>query len=189
MSRTDSTRVSSPIGKLGSLPVVIAIFVLIDAGYLLLVAFGNITDPGSNWQFVHHVLSMDTTNFGDGPSPNTAWRAIDATPLQVIGYVFIILWEVLGAIVLFVGFIMWIRERGTAYARARAWSSLGLVMLVLLFMGGFVVVGGEWFQMWSSTKWNGIETAFRNVVLAGIPLVLIHMPSAIWSRQDADSAA
>ena len=29
--------------------------------YALLVVFGNITDYGSNFAFVQHVLSMDTT--------------------------------------------------------------------------------------------------------------------------------
>ncbi|MBV8157066.1 MAG: DUF2165 family protein, partial [Dyella sp.] len=28
--------------------------------WLALVAFGNLTDYGSNWPFVQHVLAMDT---------------------------------------------------------------------------------------------------------------------------------
>lgn len=30
--------------------------------FFTLVAFGNITDYGANWQFVRHVMSMDTTS-------------------------------------------------------------------------------------------------------------------------------
>jgi predicted small integral membrane protein len=26
---------------------------------------------------------------------------------------------------------------------------------------GFMVLGGEWFQMWQSPQWNGQEAAFR----------------------------
>jgi hypothetical protein len=52
---------------LGSLPVAIAVFVGLNALYMLLVAFGNITDFGTNQAFVHHVFAMDTTNFGAKP--------------------------------------------------------------------------------------------------------------------------
>ena len=39
------------------------------AFFFSLVAYGNITDYDSNWQFVQHVLSMDTT------FPNSSLRA------------------------------------------------------------------------------------------------------------------
>ena len=51
-------------------------------------------------------------------------------------------------------------------------------MVVLLFFGGFIDIGGEWFQMWRSTAWNGLDTAFRNVLLAIATLVMIHLPVA-----------
>ena len=35
------------------------------AMFALLVAFNNLTDYGSNYQFVRHVLSMDTTFAGN----------------------------------------------------------------------------------------------------------------------------
>ena len=59
-------------------------------------------------------------------------------------------------------------------------------MIVLLFFGGFITVGGEWFNMWRSTSWNGLDPAFRNAVLAGITLVLIHVPVAGWGRRSGD---
>ncbi len=40
-----------------------------------------------------------------------------------------------------------------------------------LWFFGFIVVGGEWFQMWQSANWNGQPSAFR--VSACIALVLI----------------
>jgi predicted small integral membrane protein len=166
---------------LGSLPAVIAVFVVLNAAYLLLVAFGNITDFATNQAFVHHVLAMDTTNFGAPPGtgldPNVMWHAVTALPLQNIGYACIILWELLAGFVLTAAFVLWIVERGTRHARARALSTIGLLMIVLLFVGGFIDVGGEWFAMWRSTSWNGLDTAFRNVVLASLPLILIHLPA------------
>jgi predicted small integral membrane protein len=53
-------------------------------------------------------------------------------------------------------------------------------MIVVLFMGGFITIGGEWFQMWRSVEWNGLEPAFRNSVLAILGLVLVHLPSPQW---------
>ena len=85
---------------------------------------------------------------------------------------------VLGAAV-----VRWVRERGTSYRSARALSTVGLLMLVTLFLGGFIVIGGEWFQMWRSTAWNGLDPAFRNTTIALVALVLVHLPSAVWQRK------
>jgi predicted small integral membrane protein len=172
--------------RLGSLPVAIAVFVFTNGLYMLLVAFGNITDFATNQAFVHHVLEMDTTNFGAAQGtdldPDVMWRAVTDTPLQNAGYVAIIVWEALAGIILSTAFVLWIRERGTTFTRARALSSIGLLMIVVLFVGGFIDIGGEWFQMWRSTAWNGLDTAFRTIVLAALPLVLIHLPSPLWTR-------
>ena len=74
--------------------------------------------------------------------------------------------------------VLWVRERGTARPRARLASTIGLLMILALFFGGFIVIGGEWFQMWRSTAWNGLDPAFRNSVLALLTLVLLHLPQA-----------
>ena len=36
-----------------------------------------------------------------------------------------------------------------------------------------ITVGGEWFAMWQSTKWNGEEPALRNFTAAGIALAVV----------------
>ena len=178
---------------LGTLPVAAAIVVGINGLYALLVAFGNITDPGTNFAFVQHVLSMDTTNFGQPPGtgldPDVMWRAITADWAHVVAYAALIVWEAATAFVLLGAFVLWIRERGSSYRTARSASTIGLCMLILLFMGGFITVGGEWFQMWKSATWNGLDPAFRNSMLALAGLILIHMPSDIWQRPEGRGAA
>ncbi|HEU0163658.1 MAG TPA: DUF2165 domain-containing protein [Thermomicrobiales bacterium] len=178
--------------QLGSLPVVAAILVALNGLYILFVAFGNITDYGTNQPFVEHVLSMDTTNFGAGEGQDldsdVMWRAIDNRTLQNAAYVLIIVWESLTAIVLLGSLFYWVTERGRGYRIARAASSMGLVMLLLLFMGGFIAIGGEWFQMWKSSDWNGLDSAFRVAVLAFISLVLIHIPSSHWNDMGPGSS-
>jgi predicted small integral membrane protein len=46
-------------------------------------------------------------------------------------------------------------------------------MVIILFGFGFIAVGGEWFLMWQSTTWNGIEAAFRYVTLAGLAMLVL----------------
>jgi predicted small integral membrane protein len=173
---------------LGGLPFAAAVLVAGNALYMLLVAFGNITDYRTDFAFVQHVLSMDTTNFGATPGtgldPDVMWRSLSDHTVWNVAYVAVIVWESLVAVVLLAACAAWIRalvKQGT-FDRARALSSIGLLMIIALFFGGFIGVGGEWFQMWRSTTWNGLDPAFRNSLLAGVTLVLIHLPTSAWGQ-------
>ncbi|NGN63094.1 DUF2165 domain-containing protein [Streptomyces sp. A7024] len=163
--------------RLGTLPAAAAALTGALALYITLVAFGNITDFDSNQQFVQHVLAMDTTFKDD----DLMWRAIGSRTVRNVAYIGIIVWEVLTAIVLIAATGWWIGAlRRGVYERARRAATLGLVMLMLLFGVGFIAIGGEWFAMWQSEKWNGLEAASRNFMLAGVTLLLIHLPSRHW---------
>lgn len=160
-----------------------------NALYIFLVALGNITDYDTNFAFVQHVLAMDTTNFGGDPGvgldPDIIWRAITDPVLWNVAYVGVIVWESVAAIVLVIAVVVWVRSFATrgSFDAARAASSVGLLMIVALFFAGFITVGGEWFNMWRSSAWNGLDPAFRNSVLAAITLVLIHVTSPAWVRR------
>ena len=171
---------------LGTLPMVAAAMVFLNGLYISIVAFGNITDFGTNQAFVQHVLAMDTTNFGAEPGTDldddVMWRAIESETLQDIAYLGLIAWESAAAMVLMAATVFWVRERGTGYRVARRVSTIGLLMLIALFFGGFIVIGGEWFQMWKSAEWNGLDPAFRNTALAAFTLLSVHLPSAEWDR-------
>lgn len=159
----------------GSLRVVVAVLAAITAVQMALIAFGNITDYETNHQFVVHVLAMDTTF----QSPNMMWRAITSPALVTIVYVAIIVWETVAALVLIAATVAWVRTltgRGPV-ATARRLASIGWLMWLVLFAGGFVAIGGEWFQMWQSQDWNGLDAAMRNVIIAGVALILNHLPA------------
>ncbi|WP_327403319.1 DUF2165 domain-containing protein [Streptomyces sp. NBC_01288] len=136
--------------------------------YIALVAFGNITDFGTNQQFVRHVLAMDTTFKDD----DLMWRAVTSKGLQDAAYVLIIVWETLAALVLGYGTWLWVRRDDE---RARRFSTYGLLMLMVLFGAGFIAVGGEWFSMWQSKDWNGLEAATRVFLLSGVVLVVVQL--------------
>ncbi|MEV4439362.1 DUF2165 domain-containing protein [Streptomyces sp. NPDC049577] len=176
MARTTPSRFR--FDRLGTLPVAAAVLTATVALYLVFVVFGNVTDFGTNRDFVRHVLAMDTT-FGD---PDLMWRAITSTALQDLAYVAIIVWEALTAAVLVLATARWLRalRAPTGYGGARRTTTLGLLMFMLLFGVGFLAIGGEWFAMWQSSHWNGVEAAVRNLLLAGVVLVVVHLPAERW---------
>lgn len=125
-----------------------------------LVSFGNLTDYGSNLQFVEHVLRMDTTFPGNA----NMYRAITSPTLQHLGYDLIILLETLTALLCWAGVIaMWraLRQENALFARAKRWAIAGLTLGYLTWQVCFMTIGGEWFGMWQSQQWNGSESAFR----------------------------
>ncbi|MFJ6571877.1 DUF2165 domain-containing protein [Streptomyces sp. NPDC091292] len=157
----------------GTLPLAATALTVTVAVYTALVALGNITDFGTNQQFVRHVLAMDTT-FKD---PDLMWRAIDSHTLADIVYVAVIVWETVAAVLLLTSAWLWCRALGRSGGadRARRAGTLGLVMLLLLFGLGFIGIGGEWFAMWQSENWNGLDAAIRVVTLAGVTLIVTHL--------------
>ncbi len=163
--------------SVGTLQGLVTFLVAMNGLYLLLVAFGNITDFPANQAFVQHVLAMDTTNFGapagTGLDPRVMWRAITSPGLQNAAYVGLIAWETVAGLVLATAVVA--RLRGSDPQRAQWLATAGLLMMLALFFGGFIVVGGEWFQMWRSTAWNGLDPAFRNTVIALATVALVHI--------------
>lgn len=148
-------------------------FVAVVALFFSVIAYGNITDYDSNWQFVQHVLSMDTIF----PNSTLKWRAITDPSLQTVGYWGIIGWEALTALVLWVGVVRLLTAvSGPGFARAKGVAAAGLTMGVVLFGLGFVVVGGEWFAMWQSETWNGQQKAFEFISMIGLALVVLLLP-------------
>ncbi|MFF4574901.1 DUF2165 domain-containing protein [Streptomyces sp. NPDC001410] len=168
---TDTSRTSGSAVALAA-----GVLTGILALYIALVALGNITDFGTNQQFVRHVLAMDTTFKDD----DLMWRAITSTALQDTAYVAIIVWESVAALVLIWGTWLWTRQD---HDRARRWSTYGLLMLVLLFGAGFIAIGGEWFSMWQSKTWNGLDAATRVFLLSGVALIVNQLPGG--GRRDA----
>lgn len=129
-----------------------------------LVAFGNITDYGTNFAFVRHVMAMDTIF----PDARIRYRAITSVPLQHAAYVLIIVTQVATAALAWAGaWRMWLRRRAPAalFQRAKGLAVAALSLGVVLWLVGFMAIGGEWFGMWMSSQWNGIETSFRLVAI------------------------
>jgi len=146
--------------------------------YYTLVVFNNITDYGSNYEFVHHVLMMDSTF----PGNRGMWRAINAPLLHTVFYISIITWETITMLMCWWGGIRMARAlRGpaAAFQSAKAVSIAALTLSMMMWLVAFLAVGGEWFLMWQSKMWNGQDPAFRMFTVVGIVLLIVVQPDTI----------
>jgi predicted small integral membrane protein len=142
-----------------------------------LVAFGNITDYQTNFVFVRHVLAMDSI-FTEA---TIHYRAITSLPLQHAAYLLIIGFETLAAVLCWLGaWRMWHRRREPAvlFQRAKGLAAAGLSVGLLIWLVGFMGIGGEWFGMWMSDHWNGIPSAFRLAMLLLAALIYVERRDA-----------
>lgn len=140
-----------------------------------LVAFGNITDYGTNFEFVRHVLSMDTI-FKDS---KIGYRAITGSVLHHAGYAVIIAAELTIAMLCWIGaWRLLVRQRADAvdFNRAKAPAVYGLLLGLMVWQVGFITIGGEWFGMWMSPTWNGVPSAFRLVMILMGVLIFVALP-------------
>ena len=147
------------------------------AAFALIVAYDNIVDYGSNYEFVRHVLSMDTT------FPNNALigRAIVDPRVWTAAYIAIITMEGLTSLLLFVGawaLLTRLKSPASEFNRAKGWAVAGLTVGFGLWFFGFLVVAGEYFAMWQSQTWNGQQAAFRlTTVILGV-LIFVSLPDS-----------
>lgn len=151
-----------------------SILVAAVALWVSLVACGNITDYGTNLAFVQHVLAMDTVF----PDTTIRYRAIASPVLHHAAYLLIIAAEVLAAMLCWIGAVRMFRAipAPAAFTQAKDLAVIGLTTCLLIWLVGFLAIGGEWFGMWMSTQWNGIESAFRfSILILGI-LIFVVMP-------------
>lgn len=151
--------------------------VLAVALFYTFVVFNNLTDYDTNYQFVRHVLMMDSTV----PGNHGVWRALNGSGWHTAFYVGIITWESVVMLLCWAGGWQLVRQFSSpagAFERAKrvAISALGLALLMWLL--AFLSVGGEWFLMWQSKTWNGEPAAFRMFTVIGIVLVLLAQPEA-----------
>lgn len=151
------------------------LLVLGVALYYTIVVFSNVTDYGSNYEFLRHVMMMDSTF----PGNHGMWRSINAPWAHTAFYLSIIAWEFVTMILCWWGGYRMARAlRGTAaaFGRAKRISIIALALALVMWLVAFLTVGGEWFLMWQSKTWNGQEVAVRMFMVIGIVWLLVALP-------------
>jgi predicted small integral membrane protein len=140
---------------------------------LLLVGIDNILDYGSNFAFVGHVLSMDTLF----PDTTLKWRAITSPLLHHAAFALIIAFEITSGLLCLLGAKrLWQLRAGPAasFNSAKGAAVAGLMCGITLYLFGFLVIAGEWFQMWQSQQWNAQSSAFRFMVVIALVLIFLN---------------
>jgi predicted small integral membrane protein len=135
--------------------------------FYTVVVFNNITDYNSNYQFVRHVLMMDSTLSGN----RGMWRALNTPGWHTAFYVSIIAWESIVMLLCWWGGVRLARALSASAAvfmQAKRVSVAALTLGLLMWLVAFLDVGGEWFLMWQSKTWNGQDAAFRMFTVIGV---------------------
>ncbi len=143
--------------------------------YYTLVVLNNLTDFGSNYAFIRHVLSMDSTF----PGNHATWRALSSPGMHLFFYWLIIVWEFVTTILAWWGLVNLVRAlRGPAslFNAEKQMALIALTLSMLMWLVAFLDVGGEWFLMWQSHTWNGQDEAFRMFVIVGFVMFLLLQP-------------
>jgi predicted small integral membrane protein len=156
------------------------------ASFAFIVTYDNIVDYGSNYEFVKHVLSMDTTFAGN----KLMHRAITDERVWRAAYAAIIAAEGLTCLLLTIGTLALLLRLGASAARfdrAKVWAVAGMTAGFGVWFFGFLVIAGEYFAMWQSKTWNGQEAAFRFAVTILAVLIFVNQPEKELARQRGPS--
>jgi predicted small integral membrane protein len=145
------------------------------AAFAFIVTYDNMIDYGSNFEFVKHVLSMDTTF----PGNKLMHRAVTEPSMWRFAYGAIIAAEGVTCALLALGAIAMLlawRAPAVRFNRAKAWMVAGATVGFGVWFFGFMAVGGEYFAMWQSSTWNGQQAAFRfYMAILGV-LIFVNQP-------------
>ena len=136
----------------------------------LLVLFSNLTDYSSNYEYVAHILSMDTTR----ENLSLSYRAITSPILHHRIYWFIITLEVIYTAFFLVGAYHLYRNINApaeVFHEAKKFSIIGLVIAIFVYYVCLQVIGVEWFNMDESQTWNAKDWA-RHIVDFILPLLI-----------------
>ncbi len=140
--------------------------------FCIICSINNIIDYNSNYNFIKHVMSMDTTFENN----MLMYRSVTNPILWKFAYQSIIFAEAAaGLLLVFSGFVMarYLRAEAVSFNRAKRVFFLGATLGFLLWFIGFMVVGGEWFAMWQSPTWNGQQAAFRFYTTLLLALIFV----------------
>lgn len=149
--------------------------------FLFIVTLNNLIDYNSNFEFVKHVLSMDSTF----PGNTLRWRALTSPWIHHLFYAGIISWEGSSTLAIaYAVFRLWTARNASHedFQAAKVWVVGALSWNLLLWFVAFTSIGGEWFVMWQSSVWNGQQPAFRMFTSILLVLLFVRMPETLDSK-------
>src|SRR5262249_9278343 len=116
------------------------------------------------------------------------YRTITDPALQRAAYALIIATEAATAVLCWIGAGVLARQLSAdaaAFNRAKSFAIVGLTLGFLLWHVGFMSIGGEWFGMWESQRWDGVPSAFRFLMTSIAVLIFVAIPDQELERGGA----
>ena len=157
------------------LKIVLVVFVGLQGWFYVA---GNIANWDSGLGAVGYVLGME----GHEIYANHIFPPITSPVLVTIAFLIIISGEFLvGALSLTGAWHLWRARHGGAdsFNSAKTFAILGAGMAMVVWFGGFVVIGGALFQMWQTQVGTGsFEGAFIYGATSALVLIFVNTPDS-----------
>lgn len=155
------------------LKIILVVFVGLQAWFYVA---GNV----ANWDYglaaIAYVLGME----GHEYYPVHILPALTASWTHVVAFVIILIGEFLvGALSLKGAFNLWkARDAGAdAFNSAKQTAIAGCAMAMVVWFGGFIVIGGALFQMWQTELGDGsFDGSFIYAASSGLVLLFVDRP-------------
>jgi len=155
------------------LKILLVVFVGLS-GFLFVA--GNIANWSAGVELVRYVLSME----GHKIYNTHIFTPVTNSALVIIAFLVILMGELLVGALSFKGaWDLWNARKGSAneFNAAKTFAILGTGMAMVVWFGGFVVVGGALFQMWQTQIGAGsFDDAFVYAASAGLVLLFVSNP-------------
>lgn len=150
----------------------IILVLLVGLTGLFFVA-GNIANWNAGLDLVGYVLSME----GHEVYKTHIFPPVTNTALVTIAYLLILAGESLVAVLSLKGaWDLWGARKGSAdtFNASKTYSILGTGMAMVVWFGGFIVIGGVLLQMWQTKIGAGsFHDAFIFAVIGGLVLLFV----------------
>ncbi|MDI3271029.1 DUF2165 domain-containing protein [Pseudomonas sp. MDT1-16] len=140
----------------------------------LLMMYSNLADYPTNYEYVAHILSMDTTS----DQSKYGLRAITSPMLQHRIYWIIITLEVIYTLLCLMGTYQLYRNLSASaddFHEAKKYALMGLLVAIFVYYICIQVVGVEWFNMDQSDVWNYDEWAQKILSFTSPTLIYISL--------------
>ena len=155
------------------LKIILIVFVGLTG--LLFVA-GNIANWNAGLKVVHYVLSME----GHEVYGSHIFPPVTNSVLVTMAYLLILTGESLvGVLSLKGAWDLWSVRKGSAdtFNASKTYAILGTGMAMVVWFGGFIVIGGVLFQMWQTKIGAGsFADAFVFAASGGLILLFVSRP-------------
>ncbi len=157
------------------LKIVLIIFVGLQGWFYVA---GNLANWSAGIETVAYVLGME----GHEVYGTHIFPPITSSALVTIAFLLIISGEFLvGALSLKGAWDLWRARNGSAieFNSSKTFAILGAGMAMVVWFGGFVVIGGALFQMWQTQIGAGsFEGAFIYAITSGVVLLFVNNPDS-----------